>query len=78
MACGCKNILNIDGGCSYYTSGNTEVNHVPLVEVKNEQFRILTFNHQGEITQGYYFDGRESIPFTKEELQKEKVKVKRK
>ena len=69
--------LNIDGGCSYYVCGNREVDHIPLVEVKDKHLRILTFNHQGEITKGNYFDGKRNYPFTEEELKREKIKVKK-
>lgn len=68
--------LNIDGGCSYYVCGNKEVDHIPLVEVKDNHLRIITFNHQGEIIRGNYFDGKRNYPFPEEELEKEKIKVK--
>ncbi len=71
-----ENYLNIDGGCSMYVCGYTEVNHVPLVEINDDYLKILTFNHQGELIEGNWFE-KEAIPFSEEELKKEKVYVKK-
>lgn len=67
-----ENYLNIDGGCAYYASGHFKYDRVPLVEVKEDYLKILIFNHNNEIINGYYF---EEIPFrmTDEELDKERV-----
>jgi hypothetical protein len=67
------NYLNIDGGCSYYVGGLFEYNHVPLVEVKDNCLRILTFNNHNEIIYGNYFNGDTIIPFSEEELKHEKT-----
>ncbi len=64
-----QNVLNIDGGCAYYAIGNFKVDHVPLVEVEDGRLSILTFNHNNEIIDGHYFDGRFST-MTEEELKK--------
>ena len=63
-----ENYLNIDGGCSKYAAGYFDEDHFPLVEVKNEELRILTFNSKNEITHGNYFKDNKVIPFTKKEL----------
>jgi hypothetical protein len=52
-----QNYLNIAGGCSYYASGDFDVDHVPLVEVHDKVLDILVFNHNNQIIDGYYFDG---------------------
>lgn len=69
------NYLNIDGGCAPYVLGCQSFNHFPLVEVKENYLRILTFNNQNEIIYGNYFDGIESISFTNEELNQERKKL---
>ena len=58
-----QNYLNIDGGCAGYVNGETNYNHVPLVEIDSDNNRliILTFNNSNEIICGNYFDG-ESTP----------------
>lgn len=66
------NYLNIDGGCARYASGLFEYDHVPLVEIENSYFKILTFNNNNEIITGNYFDGTASTPYTIEELNKER------
>lgn len=52
-----ENYMNIDGGCSGYAIGKFEYNHVPLLEIENNQLSILVFNHNNEIIRGYTFDG---------------------
>lgn len=69
------NYLNIDGGCAPYVLGCQSFNHFPLVEVKENYLRILTFNSQKEIIYGNYFDGIGSTPFTNEELTQERKKL---
>ena len=52
-----QNYINIDGGCSYYATGDFAADHVPLVEVEDGKLTILTFNHNNEIIAGHIFDG---------------------
>jgi len=52
-----QNFLNIDGGCSYYATGSFDVDHIPLVELKDDRLDILVFNHNNQIIDGYHFDG---------------------
>lgn len=67
-----ENYLNIDGGSAYYVSGNFSYDHYPLVEIRDDYFRILTFNNNNEIIYGNYFCDYKSIPFGVEELNKER------
>ena len=64
--------INIDGGSARYVRGLFQYNHVPLVEVKEDYLKILTFNHNNEIIYGNYLIKGKTIPFSKEELDKEK------
>ena len=66
------NYLNIDGGCAAYAKGFFEYDHVPLIEIKDNYLKILTFNNNNEIIYGNYFDGVKSIPLTYEELNNER------
>ena len=66
------NYLNIDGGCAAYAKGFFEYDHYPLVEVKDDYLKILTFNNNNEIIYGNYFKDYKSIPFTEQELNKER------
>ena len=52
-----ENYFNIDGGCAYYVHGHFDFDHVPLVEVKDYYLKLLIFNHNNEIVDGYFFDG---------------------
>ena len=52
-----ENVLNIDGGCAAYACEYFDYDHVPLVEVVGDALKILVFNHNNEIIQGYYYDG---------------------
>ena len=63
-----ENYINIDGGSSAYVSGLFEYNHYPLVEIKEDYLKILTFNNSNEIIYGNYFKDYKSIPFSEEEL----------
>ena len=67
------NYLNIDGGNAKYVTGNFNIDHTPLVEVRNEYLRILTFNNSNEIIYGSYFINGKSVPFTNIELDSERV-----
>ena len=67
-----SNYLNIDGGCAAYAKGFFEYNHFPLVEIKDGYLKILTFNNNNEIIYGNYFKNNKSIPYTEEELNKER------
>ena len=51
-----EKFLNIDGGCSYYACGYFKYDKVPLVEVKDDYLKLLIFNHNNEIVDGYYFE----------------------
>ena len=68
-----ENYLNIDGGSAYYVPGHFEYDHYPLVEIKDDYLKILTFNNNNEIIYGNYFNGSKSIPFTDEELNYERM-----
>ena len=52
-----QNFINIDGGCARYACGDFKCDHVPLVEIKNYLLKIIVFNHNNQIIDGYYFDG---------------------
>ena len=67
-----ENYLNIDGGSAMYVSGYFEYNHYPLIEIKDNYLKILTFNNNNEIIYGNYFKDFKSIPFTYEELDNER------
>ncbi len=67
-----ENYLNIDGGCARFVSGYFSYDHVPLVEVKDNLLKILTFNNQNEIIAGHYFQNKKSIPLTEAELNSDK------
>ena len=51
------NYMNIDGGCAKYVQGDFDYNHIPLVEIEEDENRlkILTFNNKNEIILGNYF-----------------------
>ena len=66
------NFLSIDGGCIAYVKGNFEYNHVPLLEINNGYLKVMTFNHNNEITHGNYFIDNRVVPFSDEELDKER------
>lgn len=78
-----QNYLNIDGGCAGFVSGRFDYDHFPLVEVKDNYLKILTFNSKNEIIYGSYFNGKIRIPYTIDELSEarkylnHKVKVKK-
>ena len=67
-----QNYLNIDGGCAAYAKGFFEYDHVPLIEIKDNYLKILTFNNNNEIIYGNYFDGINTIPLSNEELNNER------
>ena len=67
-----ENYLNIDGGCAAYVKGIFDFDHVPLVEVKDNYLRILTFNNNNEIIYGNYFENNNIIPFSEDELEEER------
>jgi hypothetical protein len=62
-----NNILNIDGGVAYYVQGEKRFNHFPLVEVCDGYLNILTFDSNGKINYGHYFDGNYSTPYSEDE-----------
>ncbi len=70
-----QNFLNIDGGCARYVSGFFQYNNVPLVEVCNGYLRILIFNNNNQIINGYYFDGNYNIPMCAEELKADREQL---
>lgn len=61
-------ILNIDGGCSYFACGYTDFTHVPLVEVFDEHINILTFNMKNSIISAISYDGNNLVDLTNIEL----------
>jgi len=63
-----ENILNIDGGSSNYVSGYFDQDHVPLVEVKDNELEILTFNNNNSIIFGNYLRNGLVIPMKEDEL----------
>jgi len=65
-----EDYLNIDGGCSYYVTGNFSYDHVPLVEICDNYLKILTFNHNNEIIFGNYLVDAKLKPFNEDELKK--------
>ena len=67
-----ENFLNIDGGSSMYVSGLFQYDHYPLIEIKDNYLKILTFNNNNEIIYGNYFKDSKIIPFTEEELNEER------
>lgn len=67
-----ENCLNIDGGCALYAMGRFEFDHVPLVEVKDDYLKILVFNHNNEIINGFYFE-KTTLCMSEEELDRERV-----
>lgn len=66
------NYLNIDGGCAMYVSGLHEFNHFPLVEIKDNALKILTFNSNNEIIAGHYFIDKKSIAISDNELEEDR------
>ena len=52
-----ENYINIDGGCNPYARGYFHVDHVPLVEVRDDHLELLIWNHNNDIFNGYFFDG---------------------
>lgn len=62
-----QNYLNIDGGCARYAYGYFEYDHIPLVEILEDKLKILIFNHNNQIIDGYYFDGKIKV-MNEEEL----------
>ena len=64
------NCINIDGGCGAYVKGFIEYDHVPLVEIdeNNNRLIILTFNNNNEIIMGNYFLDGNSIKMENNEL----------
>lgn len=66
------NYLNIDGGCACYVSGYFNYDHVPLVEIKENYLKILTFNNNNEIIYGNYFNPKCFAPVSSLELDRER------
>ena len=52
--------------------GRFEFDHVPLVEVKDDYLKILVFNHNNEIINGFYFE-KTTLCMSNEELDGERV-----
>ncbi len=63
-----ENILNIDGGSGYYVIGYFDQDHVPLVEIKNNELEILTFNNNNKIIFGNTFRDGNIIPMDETKL----------
>ena len=66
-----ENYLNIDGGLSAFAKGEFDVDHAPLIELRNKFLKILTFNNKNEIIAGNYFEKDRLIPFFDDELKEE-------
>ena len=66
------NYLNIDGGSACYVSGLFEYDHYPLVEIKDNYLKILTFNNNNEIIYGNYFKDYKSVPLSEDEINVER------
>ena len=66
-----QNYFNIDGGSARYVSGFYEYNHIPLVEVKQNYLKMLTFNNDNQIIYGNYFIDNNVVPFSEQELKNE-------
>lgn len=67
-----ENYFNIDGACSYYASGYFQYDRVPLVEVEENRLKFLTFNHNNEIVDGYYYS-KDLTKMDESELEKERM-----
>ena len=52
-----ENYLNIDSGCASFANGFFSHKFVPLVEVCDGILKIVLFNHNNEIVNGFIFDG---------------------
>ena len=52
--------------------GCIEFDHVPLVEVKKDYLKILIFNHNNEIINGFYFE-KTPLQMSDEDLNKERL-----
>lgn len=61
-----ENTLNIDGGAGAYAFGYTRFDHTPLVEIRNDELIILTFNNNNEIIYGNSFNGDKFSPLNDE------------
>lgn len=66
------NYMNIDGGCAKFVQGIFDYNHTPLVEIDDENNRliILTFNNRNEIILGNYFVDSMSVRMDENTLNK--------
>lgn len=73
------NTLNIDGGCAKYACGLKDYNHTPLVEIdeENDRLIILTFNNERKIVCGNYFSNGKSVEIEPEKLNKYRKKLKK-
>ncbi len=71
-----ENYLNIDGGSGLYVQGYNHYDHYPLVEIKDNYLKILTFSNK-DIIYGNYFENYNSILFNENELNQEKKILKR-
>ena len=66
-----ENYINIDGGCAGYAMEFFQFSHVPVLEIQDNGFQILVFNHNNEIEKGFYFDGYYT-PMKEKELEQER------
>ncbi len=71
-----NNYLNIDGGSSLYVGGQQDYDHIPLVEIKDNYLKILTFNNNNEIIYGNYLYNNKIVPISLNELQKDREYLK--
>ena len=72
-----ENTLNIDGGSAEYVLGLSLNNCYPLVEVKDDYLRIISFGNDGEINGAHYLINNDSIDFNENELNTEKKLAKK-
>lgn len=67
-----KNYINIDGGAAGYAIGEIKSAHFPLVEIRNDFLKIITFNYNNEIKAGHYLSDGRLFPFFEDELEEER------
>ena len=59
-------VLNIDGGCGKYANGAFEYDKVPVVEICDGYVKVLVFNHDNKIVEGYYIKNNVKLMSDKE------------
>lgn len=66
------NVFNIDGGCATYANCVFDYKSVPLVEVLDGYIKLIIFNHNNEIVDGFIFDG-DMFGMCTRDIEKERV-----